>query len=153
MNAQPLPLRDIHLPPEPSWWPPAPGWWVLAIVALALLAFATRRLVRWLRARRRRAALLAAFDVVAALEDPLARVTAVSELLRRAARLRDASAAALTGDDWLRFLDGDDPRRAFTTGAGRGLVEAPFRNALAAHEADAIVAVARPRYVELVASR
>ena len=27
-------LRDIHLPPAPSWWPPAPGWWLLAFVLL-----------------------------------------------------------------------------------------------------------------------
>ena len=33
-------LRDIHLPPDPSWWPPAPGWWMLAglLLLLALLA-------------------------------------------------------------------------------------------------------------------
>ncbi|MBP6325901.1 MAG: DUF4381 domain-containing protein, partial [Dokdonella sp.] len=27
MNADGPQLRDIHLPPDPSWWPPAPGWW------------------------------------------------------------------------------------------------------------------------------
>jgi len=152
MNPQPLPLRDIHLPPEPSWWPPAPGWWLLAVVVIALLAFATWRFLRAARARRRRAGLLAAFDVVAALQDPVARVAAVSELLRRAARLRDPDAATLTGDDWLRFLDGNDDRRVFSTGAGRPLADGPWRATLPANDADAIVALARPRYLELVAT-
>ena len=31
-------LRDIHLPPAPSWWPPAPGWWVLAALLAARAA-------------------------------------------------------------------------------------------------------------------
>jgi hypothetical protein len=30
-------LRDIHLPPDPSWWPPAPGWWMLAALAAVML--------------------------------------------------------------------------------------------------------------------
>jgi hypothetical protein len=152
MSTQPLPLRDIHLPPEPSWWPPAPGWWVLAIVLLALVAFAAWHALRAWRARRRRKALLAAFDRASSLMDPLARVAAVSELLRRAARLRDPQAAALTGDAWLRFLDGDDAARAFSAGAGRALADAPFRTSLPAHEADALVALARPRFVEMVAA-
>ena len=39
MNAASGPdLRDIHLPPTPSWWPPAPGWWLLAIVVLIAIA-------------------------------------------------------------------------------------------------------------------
>ena len=32
-------LRDIHLPPEPSWWPPAPGWWILFVLAMGVLGF------------------------------------------------------------------------------------------------------------------
>ena len=48
-------LRDIHLPPAPSWWPPAPGWWLLAALALltiVVLAWQWRRQHR-LRQRRR----------------------------------------------------------------------------------------------------
>lgn len=151
MNAQPpqLPLRDIHLPPEPSWWPPAPGWWVLAALAIALLAFATWKLVRALRARARRRALAAEFERAAAISDPLARVAAVSELLRRAARLHDPVAATLAGEDWLRFLDGASESRTFTAGAGRALLDAPWRASVDAASADAAVAAARPRYLEL----
>ena len=31
-----LVLRDVHVPPAPSWWPPAPGWWLLAGVSAGL---------------------------------------------------------------------------------------------------------------------
>ena len=39
MNQDPLAaLRDVHLPPEVSWWPPAPGWWIIFFIILGLLA-------------------------------------------------------------------------------------------------------------------
>jgi len=31
-----LPLRDVHLPPIPSWWPLPLGWW-LVLAALAVI--------------------------------------------------------------------------------------------------------------------
>ena len=40
MNPE-LQLRDIHLPPEPSWWPPAPGWWLLAAILVAAIVVLT----------------------------------------------------------------------------------------------------------------
>ena len=96
MNPQ-LQLRDIHLPPEPSWWPPAPGWWVLAILLLVAAVLLTRWVWRRMRARRRLARLMAEFDAAAGLVDPGARLAAISQLLRRAARLRDPRAAQPAG--------------------------------------------------------
>ena len=49
-------LRDIHLPPEPSWWPPAPGWWVLAalvLVGVLLAVWGWRRHRQTARRRQR----------------------------------------------------------------------------------------------------
>ena len=47
MNAPSGPdLRDIHLPPAPSWWPPAPGWWLLALVLLIAIALGAWMLLR-----------------------------------------------------------------------------------------------------------
>ena len=31
-----IPLRDIHLPGDISWWPPAIGWWIVAALIILL---------------------------------------------------------------------------------------------------------------------
>ena len=47
MQSDPLQqLRDVHLPPDPSWWPPAPGWWILAaVIAVIILLVRPRGLM------------------------------------------------------------------------------------------------------------
>lgn len=126
MNAPPL--RDIHLPAEPGLWPLAPGGWAVLALVLAVLAWlAVRGMQLWQRQRRRRA-LMAEFDAaVGAARSPGDEAAALSSLLRRAARIHHPAAAALAGEDWLRFLDGADAGRAFSQGVGRSLLEAPFR--------------------------
>ncbi|MBT2143544.1 DUF4381 family protein [Rhodanobacter sp. LX-100] len=113
-SAQPAPsppgphLRDIHLPPEPSWWPPAPGWWLLAALALALLLAG----IWWWRGHRRalrqRRQVLGELDRFAQQHqrdgDGLALASALHQLLRRVARQHDAQAARQRGDAWRRTL-------------------------------------------------
>ncbi|MBS0213074.1 MAG: DUF4381 domain-containing protein [Proteobacteria bacterium] len=144
-------LHPIHLPPTPGWWPPAPGWWMLAAVVLAVLTWAA---LRWLRARRhaqRLAAALHAFDAAQgdAVDAP-ARLAVASAWLRRAARMRDPAAATLAGSAWLAFLDGDDPRRPFSQGAGALLVDGGFRRRIDADIAPTL-ALARARFQALFA--
>lgn len=139
-----LVLRDIHAPAAPPWWPPAPGWWLVAlallIVALGLATWRHRRQVR----RRRIAAL---FDeAVAAAPDPAARVAAMSELLRRAARRHHPHAEALAGEQWLALLDGDRDA-GFSRGAGRLLLEGGFRREVDAQAVAALHALARARFL------
>lgn len=113
MMLQPAPLsgpqlRDIHLPPEPSWWPPAPGWWVLLALLLVLSAVG---IVWW---RRRRRALRQRREVLGELEriaqrhrrdgDAVALAGALHQLLRRVARQHDAQAAQQRGDAWRQTL-------------------------------------------------
>lgn len=148
-----LQLRDIHLPPEPSWWPPAPGWWVLALLLLVAFGWAGVALRRWLQRRRTRRQLLAQFDAVLALADPGARLAGIAGLLRRAALLHSPAAAALHGADWLRFLDGGSGSREFSSGRGRILLDGPFRRAVEASTVDALVAPARERFLELAGAR
>lgn len=142
-------LRDIHLPPEPSWWPPAPGWWLLLVLALALLAWVASRVARRLRAQRRRRALQRELDVLLAThagEDAAAaRVAALSVLLRRVARRYAPQALLLRDEDWLAFLDGDDASRPFRTGAGRLLLDGPYRARVPSEEADALATLVRRR--------
>jgi hypothetical protein len=151
MNPQ-LQLRDIHLPPEPSWWPPAPGWWLLAVLLLVSAVILTRWVWRRVRARRRLARLMAEFDAVAGLGDPGARLVAISQLLRRAARLRDPRAANLQGEDWLRFLDQVDDGQPPTTDSWRILLNGPYQPQIDPAAVDALLEVARARFQDLVTS-
>jgi hypothetical protein len=76
----------------------------------------------------------------------------MSELLRRAARRRDAAADRMQGEDWLHFLDGDGRHRAlsegaFSEGPGRLLLEGPFRRDVEADDVAALVPLARARFL------
>lgn len=151
MNSR-LQLRDIHLPPEPSWWPPAPGWWLLAILLLVSMVFLTRWAWRHVRARHRRARLMAEFDAAAGITGPGARLAAISQLLRRAARLRDPRAAQLQGEDWLRFLEQLDGQLPTATDTWRILLNGPWQPQPDPAAVDALIEVARRRFENLVTS-
>ena len=144
-----LVLRDVHVPPAPSWWPPAPGWWLLAgVVVLVLLGIAAwrwhrrRRLQRWQRW----------FDAVPQGRAPAEQVAATSDLLRRAARRVSPGADRLEGEAWLRFLDGEQGR-AFSEGPGRLLLVGGYRRTVETSELEAALAVARARFLELMAAK
>ena len=145
LQAGELPLRDIHEPAAPPWWPPAPGWWIVAGIVLLAVAWLAWR--HWRRVRARRLAERMFDEAVAAASTPTARVAAMSELLRRAARRRDPAADALDGDDWLRFLDAGLPRPAFTEGAGALLRDGAFRPAADPDEVEALRELARARFL------
>ena len=150
-------MRDIHLPAEPSWWPPAPGWWGLALLFLLAVTVLTRWVLRRRRERRRVALLIAEFDSAVAIADPAARLAEVSQLLRRAARLRDPNATQLRGEAWLHFLDsvdGDAPANSgeFSGTLGRLLLDGPYQARADAGAVEALIEPARRRFVSLVTS-
>ncbi|MCB1759709.1 MAG: DUF4381 domain-containing protein [Gammaproteobacteria bacterium] len=131
-----LPLRDIHLPEPVFWWPPAPGWWWL--LALLLLALTLYRLAQRRRrnTRLRREGLRALNRLQAEYQqsgDSKRVMQQLSSLLRRIAlsRYPRPEVAALTGSEWLEFLDrslveaGGMP--AFRSEIGALLTEAPYR--------------------------
>jgi len=127
--AEALPLRDIHLPPPPGWWPPAPGWWLLAglAVILGILLILLWRRTRHLRYRRQ------ALRQLVTLEKngfPASTLLAeLSILLKRAAlcAFPEENCAALSGEDWLTFLDRHLKDNAFSEGAGRCLAAGPYQ--------------------------
>ncbi|TLY52390.1 MAG: DUF4381 domain-containing protein [Gammaproteobacteria bacterium] len=137
-------LRDIHLPPPPSWWPPAPGWWIVGALALALLIVATVYSYKMLQRRRRRLALLAEFErtVAGARDDRIALAAALSAFLRRLALQREPAAATMAGEAWLAHLDRAAGSDEFSTGVGRALLDAPYR-AHADYDASALIALVR----------
>ena len=159
-----LPLRDIHLPPAPSWWPPAPGWWLLAAVVVVALWWLVRVARRRLRARRWRARVRAEFERIVAdgqrAGDDARLAAAVSQLLRRTSLLLEPAAAALQGEAWLDFLDRQFPpaeaaRGPFRHGAGRALLDLPYRrrDAAAGDEARELLALARRWFEHVLVMR
>ena len=130
-------LRDVHLPPDPSWWPPAPGWWLLAALLIAAIAISAWVIVRHWREARWRRRVVAELDRIAATHaaqpDAVKFAADVSQWLRRASLLIEPEAAALHGEAWLAFLDrdlknGDSPTQ-FRSQTGRLLIDAPYRRA------------------------
>ncbi|MFI8719112.1 DUF4381 domain-containing protein [Stenotrophomonas sp. NPDC077464] len=142
-----LPLRDVHLPPFPSWWPLPLGWWLvlgaLALVALALWAWRAQR-------RRRQRRWLRVFDhAVDEAGTGTAQVAAMADLLRRAARRRQAGAELLQGQAWLEFLD-EPGSRAFSDGDGRLLLDGAYRASLDAAAVQRLRPLARARFLALI---
>jgi len=141
---QQLDLRDIHAPGAPGAWPPAPGWWLLGALLLGGLALLGRRgWLLWRRTRRQRR-ILSELD---GLRDEACGpdfIVGVSTLLKRVAlsRFPRLDVAALTGGDWLAFLDRTGGAGAFQRGAGRVLADGPYAPAPDC-DADALLALAR----------
>jgi hypothetical protein len=151
-----LVLREIHQPEAPSWWPPAPGWWLVAVVVIAAVVLLLRFWLR--RSRRRKAAVRLFDDALHAHDGAAARVAAISELLRRAARRSDPTADKLEGEAWLAFLDGSSRKKGrtakpFSQGPGRLLLDGGFRRDLADEAVRDLLPLARKRYLELMAVR
>lgn len=150
MSAVQLPLRDVHLPAAPGWWPLAPGWWLLLAALVSVLVLAG---VLWQLRRRRRRRWERLFDLQLLAGDPgAAQLAAASELLRRAARGVDPDAAHLQDEAWLRFLDGGHGTD-FSAGEGRLLLDGGFRPVVDEALAARAVALARRRFLELMAQR
>lgn len=145
-----LVLRDVHVPASPSWWPLAPGWWLVLAVVFLMVA----GIVAWrLAARRRQRRWQRWFDAAGEAHSAADQVATISERLRRAARRLDPSADRLQGDAWLQFLDGKRGDHAFSQGPGRLLLDGGYRREVAPAELAAMTAVARARFLELMAGK
>jgi hypothetical protein len=127
-------LRDIHVPPDPSWWPLAPGWWLLAIAAMVCCVLALRQLLRYARRRRpikRARRLYRALH--GRLQDgeipPQTNVHESNELLKRLLihGLGIRAARPATDLTWLRILDERYGSPAFSDGPGQILGNERFR--------------------------
>ncbi|KQQ80244.1 hypothetical protein ASF73_03065 [Xanthomonas sp. Leaf131] len=149
MAPQSLPLRDVHLPPSPSWWPLALGWWLVIAAVVLVLGSAG---VWWWRRRRQQRGWLAAFDAeLQRATTPAQRLATLSVLLRRAARSADAQADRLQGEAWLQFLDGRKRKtHAFSQGPGRAVLDGGFQRTPAVADLDAVQALARRRFLSLM---
>ena len=82
------------------------------------------------------------------VDAPAARVAAISELLRRAARKRDPHADRLQGDDWLHFLDQGAPQPAFATDFGALLRDGAWQREAPAADVERLRVAARARFLD-----
>jgi hypothetical protein len=131
-----LPLKDIHLPQQVSWWPLAPGWWLACLLLLILLLLG----VYLYKRLKQQVAYRTAGKMLLALRDPhkphdLQALVALSALLRRVAisHAGRTDVAALSGAAWLAWLDRPFPDQPFSNGVGRCLADAQYRQTLAAN--------------------
>lgn len=128
-----LQLRDIHLPGSPDFWPPALGWWLLLTVILFILFWLIMAARRRYREKKQHQVLFEKFEVLAKQlrEQPDNQVLAEINILLRQlaiAHYPRAEIASLTGGDWLHFLDKSGKTQGFSRGAGRILMDAPYRS-------------------------
>lgn len=109
-------LHDIVVPPPVSLMPQTWGWALLAAVLVAvLLALLLRSYLRYRRNAYRREALREIGRIDTRMRDPLKRNGAVRELAELVKRTALAAwprskIAALTGGDWVRFVDASGSR-------------------------------------------
>lgn len=128
-----LQLKDIHLPADPGIWPLALGWWLLLTLSFGATVLLVLAIRKYFCIKKHKRML---FDELAQLEIKLKEspskglVAETNILLRRLALAYypNASVASLTGGDWLKFLDESGNTLNFTRGAGRILIEAPYRS-------------------------
>ncbi|MFK7762495.1 MAG: DUF4381 domain-containing protein [Roseobacter sp.] len=118
-------LDQLVLPPEPvpiSMMPETVGWVVLGVCALSGIC-----VMLWVW-RKNRARNAYRSEALSALHHAGNDPAAVATVLRRcalAAYPRD-EVAALSGEDWLSFLDRAVGGTVFSTGPGRALADAPY---------------------------
>ena len=120
-------LKDIPQPPPVSYMPQTAGWWVLGgLILLGLLVFALLKWRKWMRNRYRREAQAELAAIEDALVDPARRADAMASIPALVKRTVLAWAprqpvAPMSGDAWLRYLDGTYAQGGFVQGPGRTL--------------------------------
>ena len=154
-----LPLHDIHLPAQVSFWPPAPGYWIFT----AAIVFAVLVTV-YLYQKRKRNLLLAlklARDELSRFEDDfisqsnhvdLARN--ISALLRRLciSLYPRTETASLTGKEWFEFLDRRFNGANLTNDQRRILVETPYRQQVSRSDVEFLLSYCRD-WIDMVSKR
>ncbi|HEL5025930.1 TPA: DUF4381 family protein [Stenotrophomonas maltophilia] len=143
-----LPLRDVQVPPAPSWWPPAPGYLMIGGVVLLLLVVAA---FFWWQRRRRRQRWLQLFDQeLASTADAAAELAAIAGLLRRAARQAQPGSESLRDDAWWQRVD---PQGTLPEARRSLLAEGAYRPRVDVNEVAAVRSWARERYLAMLLER
>ncbi len=95
-------FRDIQIPDGVSFFPLAYGWWVL-LLTLFLLIIGVRLFIAFWKSRRKYYS-LKKLDAIS-VDNPIQAAMDISELLRRISLVKYRSSCALSGKDWIDFLN------------------------------------------------
>lgn len=155
-SGQLQPLQELPLPEAVSYVPHTIGWSVVGVVLLAVVVLAIRLVWRRRRMQRyRRAALTELAGIEASLAsaqaDGVQRANALAAIPRLIKRTSLAvvpreQVAALTGDEWLAFLQGTRGRFDARSGALLALASyAPPDQVAAISEDDAAALIGHTR--------
>jgi hypothetical protein len=101
-------LKDIHLPEGVSFFPPAYGWWVM-LFGVVFLVFLGKLFLVLRQKSKKRFALRAINNIRTA--NIIDNAVQLSEILRRICVLKYKNAAALSGSEWLDFLNSKITRK------------------------------------------
>ncbi len=144
-----LPIRDIHLPDSVPWWPIAPGWWLLFLLGLFFVLLVYQKRIRQRRLQHRKlnqkTQLYQAQQLLEKLNkntDNKQLIKEISVLLRRTAMslYGREEIAGLTGKAWLQFLDDKGETNVFSEGAGRVLIDQPYKK-ITRYERDELITI------------
>lgn len=102
MNENLPELRDIHLPADVSVWPLAYGWWLLA-AGIVLGVLSVQFFLYWRRYSKSRYAVKLLNEI--SNRNIIAAAQEMSEILRRICIYKYKPAAALSGTEWIDFLN------------------------------------------------
>lgn len=119
-------LSEVPEPAPISMMPQTGGWLVMLVLLLVGLLYGLRRAFMRHKANAYRRAALAELHSLPATP---AAPAAYADLLRRTALVAfpRSDVAALTGADWLAFLDQTYGGSGFSQGAGQTIATAPYR--------------------------
>ena len=126
-------IRGIEevLPAEPvTWWPSTLGWQLLLALLVLILAWRGWRLaVSWRRNRYRRAALAELQALQSCQTDNAHRLASLAALLKATAVYiyPRPEVAALSGHNWLTWLNGQTATALFSERSAQLLGEAVYR--------------------------
>ena len=95
-------LRDIHLPDGVSFWPLGYGWWVILLSLIGVIVL--YHLFKFWRLKSQK---LYAIRLLKSVDEKnvVNSAAAVSEILRRICVYKYPQASALTGRNWINFLN------------------------------------------------
>lgn len=105
-------LRDITGIDSISWWPLAPGWWLMLIITATLVSYLLYKITKYFAFKNSwRYTIYNKMIDIEKSPDSMSSIAAISKYLRlvNIKKFGRTDCAALTGKDWIKWLQDHDP--------------------------------------------